>query len=114
MPPRDLVEQPPIVCLSHLRWAFVFQRPQHLMSRYARTRRVFFVEEPLRCDIERPHVVVEPHDGVTVVTPEVPSHFSDAQVSRAQRGLLDELIAVNDLSRYVLWYYTPAALLFSD
>ena len=39
-----------LVCLSHLRWNFVFQRPQHLMSRYARTRRVFFVEEPIYLD----------------------------------------------------------------
>lgn len=36
-----------LVCLSHLRWDFVYQRPQHLLSRCARERRVFFVEEPL-------------------------------------------------------------------
>ena len=36
-----------IVCFSHLRWHFVFQRPQHLMSRFARERRVFFIEEPV-------------------------------------------------------------------
>ena len=38
--PRDLV------CFSHLRWDFVYQRPNHLMARAARDRRVFFVEEP--------------------------------------------------------------------
>ena len=36
-----------IVCLSHLRWNFVFQRPQHLLSRAARDHRVFLVEEPI-------------------------------------------------------------------
>ena len=35
-----------VLCLSHLRWEFVYQRPQHLMTRFARTRRVFFLEEP--------------------------------------------------------------------
>ena len=35
---------PDLICFSHLRWNFVFQRPQHLMSRYARAHRVFFVE----------------------------------------------------------------------
>ena len=25
-----------LVCLSHLRWDFVYQRPQHLMTRYGR------------------------------------------------------------------------------
>ncbi len=37
---------PTLIVLSHLRWDFVFQRPQHLMQRFARHCRVFFVEEP--------------------------------------------------------------------
>jgi len=37
-----------IVCLSHLRWNFVYQRPNHLTAHAARTHRVFFVEEPER------------------------------------------------------------------
>src|ERR1043165_1057676 len=36
-----------VICLSHLRWDFVYQRPQHLLSRCARERRVFFFEEPI-------------------------------------------------------------------
>jgi UDP-galactopyranose mutase len=36
-----------LICFSHLRWDFVFQRPQHLMTRFARERRVFYFEEPL-------------------------------------------------------------------
>src|SRR5829696_5269410 len=59
-----------LVCLSHLRWDFVYQRPQHLLSRFARERRVFFVEEsiftdePSRLDIsprEDKMFVVVPH-----------------------------------------------------
>src|SRR5688572_9633549 len=38
---------PDLVCFSHLRWDFVYQRPQHLLTRCARDRRVFFVEEPI-------------------------------------------------------------------
>ena len=38
--------EPDLVCFSHLRWDFVYQRPQHLLSRAAQSRRVFFVEEP--------------------------------------------------------------------
>ena len=83
------------------------------MSRYARTHQVFFVEEPLREDIDRPRVTVEPHDGVIVVVPHVPSQYSPARVVKAQRALLDQLIASYELSRFVLWYYTPAALPFS-
>jgi UDP-galactopyranose mutase len=31
-----------LICFSHLRWNFVFQRPQHLMSRFAREMTVIF------------------------------------------------------------------------
>ena len=34
-------QQPDLVCFSHLRWDFVYQRPQHLLTRCARDRRVF-------------------------------------------------------------------------
>ena len=36
-----------LVCFSHLRWDFVFQRPQHLMTRFARAKKVVFWEEPV-------------------------------------------------------------------
>ena len=67
---------PDLICLSHLRWNFVFQRPQHLMSRYARTRRVYFFEEPILCDVAEPQLRFEAHDGVTVVVPHVPQSVS--------------------------------------
>ncbi|MDP9094980.1 MAG: glycosyltransferase family 1 protein, partial [Pseudomonadota bacterium] len=37
---------PDLVCFSHLRWDFVYQRPQHLMTRLSRLWRVLFWEEP--------------------------------------------------------------------
>ena len=40
-------ESTDLVCFSHLRLDFVYQRPQHLLTRFARERRVFFVEEPI-------------------------------------------------------------------
>lgn len=43
-----------VVCFSHLRWDFVYQRPQHLLSRFAKQVRVFFVEEPLFTDSQEP------------------------------------------------------------
>jgi UDP-galactopyranose mutase len=111
---RGLPEQLAIICLSHLRWSFVYQRPQHLLSRYATTNRVFYVEEPLRLDIERPDTTIEQHDGVTVVVPRIPSRYSDGQVLMAQRALLDRIISEYGLSQFIVWYYTPAALPFSD
>ncbi len=39
--------RPQLVCFSHLRWDFVYQRPQHLLSRAARDHDVYFIEEPV-------------------------------------------------------------------
>jgi UDP-galactopyranose mutase len=104
-----------LICLSHLRWNFVFQRPQHLMSRYAIARRVYFVEEPLfHQHLTAATVTMEPHGHLLVVTPQLPSAFTPTQVLAAQRSLLSQLIAGERISKYVLWYYTPLAMRFSD
>jgi UDP-galactopyranose mutase len=107
---------PDLVCLSHLRWNFVFQRPQHLLSRLtASFRRVFFVEEPV--ETEGPaHLAVRTEPcGVTVAVPHLPpTHLHDPLVSQTtQRALLDELLAREEIAEFVLWYYTPMALAFS-
>jgi ribonuclease BN (tRNA processing enzyme) len=47
-----------LVCFSHLRWDFVFQRPQHLLTRFARRGRVFYVEEPVREKGCEPHFAI--------------------------------------------------------
>ena len=59
-----------LICLSHLRWNFVYQRPQHLMSRCARERRVFFIEEPIMVDSGSPRLRSHlDESGVCVVVP---------------------------------------------
>ena len=104
-----------LICLSHLRWNFVFQRPQHLMSRYAISRRVYFVEEPIFHEhLTAATVAMEPHGHLLVVTPQLPASFNQTQVLAAQRSLLSQLIASEHIEHYVLWYYTPQALRFSD
>ena len=45
----DSTDRPLLICFSHLRWDFVFQRPQHLMRRLAaRNTASIFWEEPHR------------------------------------------------------------------
>jgi UDP-galactopyranose mutase len=107
--------EPDLICLSHLRWNFVFQRPQHLMSRYAISRRVFFVEEPILDQAANvPSLAMEAHGRVIVAVPHVPASFSPQQIIVAQRALLNQLLSTERIERYVLWYYTPSALRFSD
>lgn len=104
-----------LICLSHLRWNFVFQRPQHLMSRYAIARRVYFFEEPLFHEsATTATVTIEAHGHLRVVVPQLPASYNPSQVIAAQRALLNQLIATEKIQRYVLWYYTPTALRFSD
>ena len=45
--PSISIQKPLIVCLSHLRWNFVFQRPQQLLSRAAKYYQVIYIEEPI-------------------------------------------------------------------
>lgn len=40
-------QKPLLVCFSHLRWDFVWQRPQHLLSRAAKHYNVLIIEEPI-------------------------------------------------------------------
>lgn len=103
-----------LICLSHLRWHFVFQRPQHLMTRCARDRRVFFVEEPVFEAGIQPHLGVELSSGVHVIVPRLPTGLNESAVIRLQRRLLDGLIRTEDVRDYALWYYTPMALAFTD
>jgi UDP-galactopyranose mutase len=105
-----------LVCFSHLRWQFVFQRPQHLMSRHARRRRVFFVEEPRFEDVPAPRLVPEGGDGngVRVMVPVLPQGLPPAQAIAAQRHLVDGLLDQEGVRRPILWYYTPMALPFTE
>jgi len=103
---------PDLVVLSHLRWGFVFQRPQHLMSRFARERRVFFFEEPVFDDGPARLDVAE-SQGVFVATPHLRRGSSASRVLETQRALLDDLVETRRIEAPVLWFYTPMALPFA-
>src|ERR1700694_6057454 len=101
-----------LIVFSHLRWNFVFQRPQHLMVRFAKWYRVFFVEEPVY-DAAGPRLdVTEPVPNVFVCTPRTPERsvgFHDEQLP-ALKSLVDELLARYSITNPVAWLYTPMAL----
>lgn len=103
-PPR-----PVLLVLSHLRWDFVFQRPQHLLTRAARTCDVFYVEEPIFEGETLSQRVFTRENGVTIVQPLVPHGTAEADIVFHQ-GDIVEALADNGLGRPVyLWYYTPMA-----
>ncbi len=103
-----------LLCFSHLRWDFVFQRPQHLLSRAARTMRVIFWEEPIGTDRPAPHLSLRSSaEGVLVAQPCLPAGLDPAAATAAQRTLLDGMLRELAVTDPVLWYYTPQALAFS-
>jgi UDP-galactopyranose mutase len=105
-----------LICFSHLRWNFVFQRPQHLMSRFAREMSVIFWEEPV--DI-RPRDTaylqvreIEDAPNVRVVVPHLPEGMPEDAREAALKRLLDaHMSAVR--GPLIAWYYTPMMLPFS-
>lgn len=108
-------ELPDLVCLSHLRWDFVYQRPQHLLSRCAKEgRRVFFVEEPVFDDGPVRLEVSRRDSGVRVVVPHLPVGFREEKTDAVQRELLNHLFAEHNIQNFILWYYTPMAWGFTQ
>ena len=110
-----LAHLPAIVCFSHLRWDFVYQRPQHLLSRFAEYCPLFFVEEPLIDDCQEPWLHrSERTRNVTVMVPHLPKGLSAEGAIEAQRQLLKDLLEEQSREAYLFWYYTPMALAFTD
>jgi UDP-galactopyranose mutase len=105
-----------LICFSHLRWDFVFQRPQHLMTRFAERCRVTFWEEPIvgpGTPEERLDVRSCAYSGVIIATPALPEGLAPAEAAEALRRLLDRHVAANGPPQ-IAWYYTPMMLPFSE
>jgi glycosyltransferase involved in cell wall biosynthesis len=106
---------PLLVCFSHLRWDFVWQRPQHLLSRAAKRYRVLYIEEPVFKPGVTPYMDVSARPGnVVVAVPTLPDGMQGEAVLAAQRTLIDRLLARDSGEQRVLWYYTPMALAFTS
>jgi len=104
-------EKLPIVVFSHLRWDFVYQRPQHLLSRLAKKeggRRVIVVEEPLYTDGEMRWEKHSPMENVVVCqlrTSKRSEGFTAEQVE-VMKPMVKRLLAEEGVEKYVVWCYT--------
>lgn len=103
-----------LVCMSHLRWDFVYQRPQHLLSRFARERRVFYIEEPVYTAGETFVHVENRTDQLYIVKLHLPDDLPWETSEATQRRLIDQLLADHIIDQYVLWYYTAMPLGITD
>jgi len=107
---------PSLVCFSHLRWNFVYQRPQHLLSRFGATHAVAYFEEPV-FDLEpgaKDELRVEwVARGVLVAVPHLPPGLERGTIARRLQALVDRVVAAAGTDDLVAWYYTPMALPFT-
>ena len=99
-----------IIVFSHLRWDFVFQRPQHLLSRMASHFPIVFVEEPVHHESSTFFKTYSPVPNVLVCQPNTPVDmpgFHDDHLPHLHK-LLRQL--VRDYDDHIAWFYTPMAL----
>ncbi|HET9445217.1 MAG TPA: NAD(P)-binding protein, partial [Steroidobacteraceae bacterium] len=101
-----------IIVFSHLRWDFVFQRPQHVLTRLARRYRVYFFEEPVVGAAHQQLQISEPVPNVRVCRPHstlASPGFHDDQIPILQQ-LLTQLLERERIEDYSVWFYSPMAL----
>jgi glycosyltransferase involved in cell wall biosynthesis len=104
-----------LICFSHLRWDFVYQRPQHLMSRFAQYFRVFFFEEPVFHNLDDDLSIRLSDEKIWVIRPMLKENSNTGMsVIARQKMLLNRLFNEKKIEQFITWYYTPMALKFSS
>jgi len=99
----------PVIAFSHLRWDFVFQRPQQLLTRLAAQRPVVFVEEPLPAGNTAPRseCLARADGRVRVWRAHLPGTpgWDGVRLREMLRAWLEE----HGLRDPIAWVYTPMA-----
>src|SRR5205823_4360765 len=103
-----------LVVACHLRWNFVWQRPQQLLSRLAQYRRILFIEEPVYLNdgesCTRP-TLNQVAENITVLVPRVERPERDGAPIWTDRtsieGQVEYALDRLDFRRKGLWFYTP-------
>ncbi len=99
-----------LIVFSHLRWDFVYQRPQHLLSRAAKDRRVFYIEEPIFDAVSPELQIRQDASGVTVCIPHVAPKTTPLETERLTQNWVATLLNQEGIKDYAIWFYTPMAL----
>ncbi|HTG56730.1 MAG TPA: glycosyltransferase family 1 protein [Niabella sp.] len=101
-----------LIVFSHLRWYFVYQRPQHLISRFAQMYRTIYIEEPVFKNGDNGYSLCYDQSGVVVITPEM-NHTHSDDTHPVMERILQQLFQDLAIRKYIVWYYTPMALPFT-
>ncbi|MEO6685960.1 MAG: glycosyltransferase family 1 protein [Dyadobacter sp.] len=103
-----------LLCFSHLRWDFVYQRPQHLMTRFSEFSAVYYLEEPIFGSYDHSFMSFsERLPNLWICVPHLPHGLDKAEINKELKFLLNIFFVNRDLKDFMFWYYTPMALEFS-
>lgn len=97
-----------LVCFSHLDWKFVYQRPQHLLSRFAKNYTVYYFEEPKFSENNHLETVCE--ENISIIRTYVRDIHDYSEIEK----LVTDYLAENNIRPDILWYYTPMALNYTE
>jgi len=106
----------PLIVQSHLRWDFVWQRPQQVLSRLAATRDVLFVEEPMFSDDSAVPLLhlTQPMPRIHRAVPRLPSVLRSQSTAseRLVKHLVQEILGPagrlhSEFQNPIQWFYTP-------
>lgn len=105
-----------LIVFSHLRWNFVYQRPQHLLSRLAARWPVIYIEEPIPgAPSDRIEFIAAAPD-VEVWRPHLrgAEHGMHLAHKAAMQRLVAQALRQRRVKDYWIWFYTPMALPFAE
>jgi hypothetical protein len=114
---QHAIEESPksLICFSHLRWDFVYQRPQHLLSRFANDLNVYFFEEPVFGNTEEEYLSISKRgEKLYVIVPQLKHGMEQSMINTVLSSLLDNFLLSVVMEECTFWYYTPMALTFTD
>lgn len=106
---------PDLVCFAHLHWDFVWQRPQHLLSRFAKHTRVFYVEEPCTHWGDKtmaPWLEIKDREEgkLKIVVVHLPEGMTEQAADQTQADILTEYFQKENIKDFIAWYYSPMFL----
>ena len=104
-----------IIAFSHLRWDFVWQRPQQFLSRFAAQHPVLFVEEPefsLEPGAHPQTQLSQAAENITVARFLLPKDWTrderfEAVAERLTEEAIESVNAEGAFDRPLLWFYNP-------
>ena len=102
-----------VLCFSHLRWKFVYQRPQHLMTRFANESNVFYFEEHLFHNYDDDYLVQSISENLKVIVPHLNREDTSDYTLRI-KAIIDKFIGDEKIKNYISWFYTPIYFFYTD